>query len=219
MNILRKIKRAADLSVYPERCPYCGKVIYYREYACEECKADFPDAPVVSYVRYGYFCVAPFEYKGKFAEAVKSFKFNDNPRYAKPLAFMLVQAILESGEELEFDYITYVPMHPKQLAERRYNQSELLAREVAELTGFEVVDAIEKYKENKVQHTLSGKARMSNVKGVYRIIKENKPMLKGKTVLLIDDIVTTGSTLGECAGILEKAGCKSVYCAAVCNVE
>lgn len=214
-----RIKGAVLTAFFPERCPYCGKVIDPEQYACESCKALFPDEPVTSYAIGGYRCVAPFEYKDNFAEAVKAFKFRDGAQYAKPLAFMVVQALLNSKIELNFDFITCVPMHREQQAERGFNQSELLAKECAKLMDIPYTDALEKFKKNKLQHTLSGKARLNNVKGVYRAVGKNKPELKDKKVLLIDDIVTTGSTLGECSKVLIKAGCKEVLCAVVCDAD
>ena len=118
---------------------------------------------------------------------------------------------------MDFDYITCVPMHKEQKLNRGYNQSELLAKECADLMRTKYIHSLEKYKKNQVQHTLSGAERRKNVKGVYRPI--NKEMLKGKRVLLIDDIITTGSTLAECTKILSKCGCSDICCAAVCSAD
>lgn len=216
-SALNRIKDLAAVALYPERCPYCGRVIESNQYACEDCKAEFPDEPVDGYALDGFRCVAPFEYINRFAEAVKAFKFSECAQYAKPLAFMVVQAALISYKELNIDCVTCVPMYREQQWERGYNQSELLAKECAKIMDIPYIAALEKYKKNKLQHTLSGRARLANVKGVYRVAEKTKPLIAGKTVLLIDDIITTGSTLSECSKTLIKSGCKEVLCAVVCD--
>lgn len=77
-------------------------------------------------------------------------------------------------------------------------------------------DTLEKFKENLEQHSIKASERAKNVMGVYRII--DKELIKDKKILIIDDIITTGHTLGECAKILMKKGCKSVDCAVLCSV-
>lgn len=204
-------------SFFPVRCPYCDIVIDPQRYACDECSINFPEIPITTYIEGGYRCIAPFLYKDNFAEAVKRFKFNNRAQYAKALAFAIITALGSAGTDLDFDYITCVPMHKEQKLNRGYNQSELLAKECADLMRTKYIHSLEKYKKNQVQHTLSGAERRKNVKGVYRPI--NKEMLKGKRVLLIDDIITTGSTLAECTKILSKCGCSDICCAAVCSAD
>ena len=130
---------------------------------------------------------------------------------------MLVQGILEIHYEnlSEFDLITCVPMHKDSLKKRGYNQAELLARECAEIMELPYADTLIKYKLAQAQHCIKANHRAKNVKGVYRII--DKELIKDKNILIIDDIITTGHTLGECARILTKNGCKSVSCAVVCS--
>ncbi len=204
-------------SFFPVRCPYCDIVIDPQRYACGECSKNFPEIPITTYIEGGIRCVAPFLYKDSYAEAVKRFKFNSRAQYAKAFAFALVNALGSSGVDLNFDYITCVPMHKEQRIKRGYNQSQLLARHCAELMQTVYIDALEKFRQNQVQHTLSGAERRKNVKGVYRAL--NKEKLKDKRVLIIDDIVTTGSTLAECTKILSKSGCGEICCAVVCCAE
>ena len=112
------------------------------------------------------------------------------------------------------DIITAVPMYYKNMRERGYNQSELLAKECAEIFNIPYAELVEKHKKNKAQHTLKGKERESNVQGVYRVI--DSQAVADKNILIIDDIITTGNTLGECCKVLKKAGCKNICCAALC---
>ena len=216
MAIFKRMIVAVENAFFPARCPYCDKVIYHEQYAFEDCKAKMPDVPVTNYIEGGYRCTSPFMYKECFADAVKAFKFNNRPQYAKALAFAVVTS-LNITDNLQYDYITCVPMHPKLKNQRGYNQSELLAKECAKLMGVKYIDALEKFKQNKPQHSLKGSERRKNVKGVYRAV--NKDKIKGKKILLIDDIITTGNTLAECAKMLKKSGCEEIDCAAICYVN
>ena len=129
---------------------------------------------------------------------------------------MIVQSVLEVHEEINFDIITCVPMHKDDRKKRGYNQAELLARECAKIMNIPYIDTLEKHKKNKVQHSIKAKERAKNVRGVYRLIQ--KDIVKDKNILIIDDIITTGHTLGECAKVLSKGKCKSIRCAVVCSV-
>lgn len=214
MNLSGRIKRAVLTAFFPELCPYCDKVIDPEQYACRECKKKLPEYPVTAYVEGGYRCTSPFMYKDCFAESVKRLKFNNRAQYARTLAFAMVNSLGFSPNAFDFDFITCVPMYPEQKNERGYNQSELLAKECADLMNIPYIDALEKFKKNKVQHSLKGRERRSNVRGVYRPV--NREKLKDKRILLIDDIITTGSTLAECAKVLKKSGCGDIRCAVVC---
>lgn len=202
--------------VFTVKCPYCGKVICKNEYACESCKKQFPHTSLVTYAVGGYKCVCHFPYDGIFAKAVKNFKFYGNAAFAKSFAFVLVQSIIEIYKDEHFDFITSVPMHIKQKKQRGYNQSELLAKECALILNIPYVEALNKSKQNKIQHSIKAPQRGKNVKGVYKVT--DKSLIQGKNLLIIDDIITTGNTLGECSKTLIEGGCKKVCCASLCTV-
>lgn len=215
-DFIDKLKNSVKDILFPVRCPYCETVIHKTEYACEDCKKKFPSPAIIKYAVGGYKCTSPFPYDGIFKKAVKRFKFGNKGGYAKQLAFPIVQSILESYQCVNFDLITCVPMHKKRLVQRGYNQAELLAKECANIMNIPYCDTLEKFKENREQHSIKASERAKNVKGVYRIT--DKELVNGKNILIIDDIITTGNTLGECAKILMKQGCKSVDCAVLCSV-
>lgn len=215
-DFIDKLKNSVKDILFPVRCPYCETVIHKTEYACEDCKKKFPSPAIIKYAVGGYKCTSPFPYDGIFKKAVKRFKFGNKGGYAKQLAFPIVQSILESYQGVDFDLITCVPMHKKRLAQRGYNQAELLARECAKIMNIPYCDTLEKFKENREQHSIKASERAKNVKGVYRII--DKELVRDKNILIIDDIITTGNTLGECAKILMKKGCRSAGCAVLCSV-
>lgn len=215
-DFIKKFKTTVSDLLFTVKCPYCGKVINRNSYACDECKSIFPETSIVKYAVGGYKCAVSFPYSGIFKRAVKVFKFKNCGVYAKQLSFMIVTSINEIYKGEKFDLITCVPMHRKALKERGYNQAELLARECAVLMDIPYIETLEKYKENKTQHSIKAKERAKNVKGVYRII--DKQLVYDKNILIIDDIITTGNTLGECARILIKSGCSKLSCAALCTV-
>lgn len=213
------IKRRFINGFYPARCPYCDDLMKDREdYACPHCKAQLPSYSLERFAIGGYFCTAALRYDGSYAEAVKRFKFRKRAQYAPKLAFMITSSVLRSftPEQLRMiDAVTCVPMHIRDLRSRGYNQAELLARECAVLMSLPYWDTIIKIKYNRKQHDLPGAQRIENVRGVYRCA--DKSLVRGKTVLIIDDIITTGATLGACAKALKSAGAETIFCAALCT--
>ena len=206
--------------LYPARCPYCDSLIANKDdYACPRCKPLLPNFSIERFAAGGYRCAVPLRYDTPFSDAVKRFKFRGRAQYAPKLAFVLTNSILElfPGEQLNaIDAVVCVPMHKHDLKKRGYNQAELLARECAALLALPFWEPLEKTKYNQKQHNLSRGQRLGNVRGVYRCIEPS--LVKGKTVLLVDDIITTGATLGACAKALKAAGAKAVYCAPLCTV-
>ena len=90
-----------------------------------------------------------------------------------------------------------------------------MARTIAEELNIPYTETLFKHKNNKVQHTLKGKDRMNNVKNAYKVI--DKSLIKDKNILIVDDIITTGCTIGECAKTLFKGGCNTVCCCTLCK--
>lgn len=198
--------------LYPERCPYCTRVVRMGELFCEECKESYTGITYHTYARGGYLTVSAVPYIDIFAEGIKRFKFDKGQQYAYQLARIMADAITKEYNDEEFDYISFVPLHPTKLAERGYNQSELLSRELSKLLNIPTVNALKKSRNNQPQHSLKrASQRESNVKGVYRLTE--KEIAKNKRILLIDDIITTGNTMGECARMLMNGGAGRVLCA------
>jgi len=198
-------------TVYPKRCPCCEKVIYESETLCSKCQSEFNGITYRKYAKGGYDCVSAVPYDGVFARGIKNFKFKNRRQYANQLASIIHNAIKCEYSDIRFDYITYVPLHPKKLSERGYNQSELLAKELSEFMNIPLVEALYKTRNNQPQHKLTAKKRSENVQGVYKL--KDDIHLSGKTILLIDDIITTGNTLGECAKTLDACSPLKIYCA------
>ena len=111
------------------------------------------------------------------------------------------------------DLLTPVPLHPRRLAERGFNQSELLARDLGERLGIPVAGCLERRRETKAQAGLKAASRWSNVREAFRCADE--VVLDGRRVGVVDDVCTTGATLEECARALRAAGCSAVWGIAV----
>lgn len=200
--------------IFTVHCPYCGKVIDRNKNACNNCNNKFPEVPVVRYAAGGYICVSPFPYSDIFRKAVIDFKFHNCSVYAIRFAPEMVRVINQMYSDKTFDVITCVPMHKDSLRERGYNQAELLAQSCAELMGIEYAQLLVKTKKNKAQHSIKASERAKNVRGVYS--PADKDLIKNKRILIIDDIITTGNTLGECARILTKYKCGEISCCTLC---
>ena len=129
---------------------------------------------------------------------------------------LLVEGILGVDCYIKFDCITYVPLRPERKRSRGYNQSECIASDISSIINVPCEELIFKIKSNHIQHELDFSSRIENVKGVYAV--KNEQAVKGKIILLCDDIITTGSTLRECAKTLLESGAKEVYCCVIASV-
>ncbi len=200
--------------LFPPHCPYCGTLIHACDMACSSCLPFFPKQPVCKRL-YGYMCVSPFRYDGIFRRAVLRFKFHNSPQYARQLAAAVANAVRREYA-VNFDFVTCVPLSAKSQKERGYNQAALLAKHTARHLHLPYKATLIKIRENTAQHSLAKAMRWKNVQGVYAL--RRKTLLAGKSILLIDDIVTTGNTLRECAHVLEKSGA-TVCWATLASVE
>jgi ComF family protein len=151
---------------------------------------------------------SPFLFQGVVRQAIHQLKYNNFKALASPLAQLLAEYV--ETRPLPVEVIVPVPLHPRRLRERGYNQSALLARELGRLVSLPVVeDSLSRLKDTPAQARASNaEIRRSNVVGVFACRDEK---LKGKPVLLIDDVCTTGATLDSCAIALNKAGASSVW--------
>lgn len=212
--MMNRVLRYISAAFLPEHCPYCGKVVKAGAPACPDCEKDFPETSLLCYAKGGYPCASAFIYDGIFAEAVKHFKFHHRTDYSEKLAEQIAKAVAERFSDIDFNFITCVPMHKKQQNLRGYNQSQLLAEKLSKAITIPYLDLLVKHKENEPQHSLSGLEKRDNVKGVYKAVNTDK--IKGNNILVIDDILTTGYTLGECCKTLTKAKAKIICCATLC---
>ena len=142
-----------------------------------------------------------FKYEGLIRKLILDFKFNDKPYLYKTFVNFLLknEKIFENIKK--YDKIIPVPISKKRYKERGYNQSELIAREIERQTKLEMLNnCLIKTKNIIEQSKLNKEDRKRNIQGVYTL--KNGQLIEGKSILLIDDIYTTGSTVNECSKIL-----------------
>lgn len=203
---------------YPERCPYCSALIEATEIACEVCydKIRRKHIPIPSGAR-GFRCISTFVYDGRVRRMILRLKYHDRTQYIPQIAALLARDIENTYRGEEFDLITAVPMYKSDLKKRGYNQSALLARELGRLLDLPYHETIDKIKRTKKQHHLNYKERKTNLNGAFKVI--DKDSVKGKRILMIDDIITSGYTLGNCCKVLSRAKPALICCATIASVQ
>lgn len=219
MDLKKLLSFAADL-LFPPHCVFCGRVVSPGTRVCRKCAEETVRTGGTRYMNLSangenIRCAALYVYSGAVRKSIIDFKFNGRKEYARFYAEKLAEQVPESFPEVRFDAVTPVPISGERKRKRGYNQSELIARPLAGLLGVSCAELLYKKRDNPEQHMLDKKQRRRNVRGVYGAVGTRA---EGKTVLLVDDIVTTGATLSECAGVLYGAGAKLVVCAAVAQV-
>ncbi|WP_032113052.1 ComF family protein [Candidatus Paracaedibacter symbiosus] len=153
---------------------------------------------------------AAFRYDSLIRDLILKLKHGDATYLAKPLGLWLAR----SGKDLllKSDVIIPVPLHRWRLFKRRYNQATLLGRELSRHSGVPLLtNILQRRKNTESQHGKSRKARAANVKSVFKIDSKDIALLKKKSILLVDDVWTTGATLEACIKSLKRAGAKDVY--------
>ena len=203
---------------FPERCPYCNKVVEPEEYACENCRKMLRDKhqAIKSGAR-GYRCVSSFIYDGRVRRILLRIKFHERTQFLPQLAVILAQDIRNTYPDIAFDCITAVPMHKRDLHKRGFNQSEILARSLGELLELPYLETLTKIKRTKQQHRLKFAERKKNLNGAFAVI--DKELVRGKRILVIDDIITSGCTLGNCCKTLNKAKPELLCCATIASAR
>lgn len=205
-------------------CPDCAKTLERLEAPfCQVCAEPFPGdlahaftCPNCAGMAMEFdFSVCGWMASGALREAIHRFKYEKQSQLRGALARFLRDALEDpriSGEPAWV--LVPVPLHPRRRRERTFNQSEELARELAKLTGFPWMDALKRVRPTATQASLSRAGRLENLKGAFRL-RRRAAALRGRPVLLIDDVFTTGSTACECARALRAAGPSKIAVAAV----
>ncbi len=157
---------------------------------------------------------APFRYDGIIKRLIHDLKFSNSSSYAKPLADLLYEALPPYYDLSGFDMIVPVPLSGKRLDERKYNQAELIALELARLLGVEMADdVLFRVRDTKRQMSLTRNQRLLNVKCAFLASEA----VSGKSILLVDDIYTVGATANECALTLKGKGAAKIDAVVLCT--
>jgi len=149
------------------------------------------------------------QYSGAAREIVHFFKFGGYWGLATPIAEMMEEDVRSLAKEEDDSVVIGVPLHRIRQRERGYDQARLLARDLSARLGLDCIeDALKRCKNSKPQAQLSLKERVGNMSGAFKITNFSK--IRGKTIFLVDDVITTGITLGSCATALIGAGAERV---------
>jgi len=237
MNLLSKF---IDI-IYPPRCPICRKFLWDNRTGdksngvsfCEACFSDFKKIrsplcpicwrPFVSQVEEDHPCedclrtkpfyeaaAAPYLFEGSLMTAIHKYKYGPKSFLADYLGPLLAHFAERWGVTSDDFLAMPVPLHLKRLRQRGFNQSLLLARHVADRLQCELdFLSLRRVRYTLPQTGLGKDARRKNVRGAFHL--KDPEIVKGKTVLLVDDVATTGNTLNECSRVLKKAGCNEVF--------
>ncbi len=211
--------------LFPARCVVCGKVTpdggdfcsicdlsgeYISADCCELCGEEKKNCACKGRKNHFEKLCAPFYYRGSVKEMVRNFKFRGKQWLREPLSRYMAERAEEKLNVQEIDVVTCVPFTKKQLRRRGYNQSGLLAEGVARDLGLPFDgELLVKLYDINAQHSMAKANRAGNVMGIFHVPCPEK--VRGRTVLLCDDIKTTGATLDECSKMLILNGAYKVY--------
>ena len=149
-------------------------------------------------------------YDGALKELVHRFKYKGKTVLAKIFSKLMIDYIKDNPEIADVDLVTVVPLHKERLREREFNQSLLIANPISKEHSLMLTNTLEKTRKTRYQNELLKGERTKNLEGAFSV--SHSADIKDKKILLIDDIMTTGSTLRECAKTLLNGGAGSVKC-------
>jgi competence protein ComFC len=209
--------------IYPPHCGGCqkfgerwctdcqSKVVKFTKSVCPKCGSNEPHAHLCAHCKSSPPEITGMRSWGKYAgplrEAIHQLKYKHDLGLGEALSVHLIDTLKQASWIV--DLITAVPLSVNRLAERGYNQSNLLARPVALAVNVPFQpNAISRARETISQVGLSARERKANVQDAFAA---NPSLVKGKAVLILDDVMTTGATLLNCSSALLKAGAKEVY--------
>jgi ComF family protein len=210
---LNALEHLLDL-LFPPRCPFCDKLLQEGEsLLCARCQRQLPwtegdrGEQKLEFVEC---CVSPLWYREAVRTAFHRYKFTGRRDHAPVYGALMAQCVTDrlAGR---YDLLTYVPLSARSRRRRGYDQVRLLGRELSRRLDLPLTDTLVKTRATQAQSGLRDDgARRANVLGAYQTRKDAP--VAGKRVLLVDDVVTTGSTLSECARTLRTAGAAEVVC-------
>lgn len=206
-NLLRRFMSVATDLLFPPRCAGCGRI---DAHWCQTCSREIAAIPFPGHIETAEHLqavAATAPHKGILREAIQALKYDNARAAAEPLGKRLADCLQQ--QDWMIDTMIPVPLHTQRLAERGYNQAQLLAEQVAKMTGILCQpQALQRIRNTQSQVTVSGAERMINLQHAFTA---NPITIQNHIVLLIDDVYTTGSTLSTCAEALMAAGAQAVY--------
>lgn len=204
---------ALDL-LFPPKCPFCERVLDDpRAPLCPECQPVLPwleGKDALRKVDFTEGCYSVVEYRDAVRKAIHRYKFTPIRARGKALGSLMAQCVRDHPE-IQGEVITWAPLSAKRRKTRGFDQAEELARQVGEELSLPVESLLVKQVHTGQQSSLKDDAqRRANVLGVYSL--RPGAGVRGRRVLLCDDVVTSGATLSACAKVLMEAGAEEVWC-------
>ena len=179
-------------------CPDCQNFLDERSFSCGICTHNVTLSAVRSLGTFDDF----------YQKLIHGFKYQQKISLGQRLGRRLGEMLIKDKTVSRFDCLIPVPLHSARKRERGFNQSEILAEELSKFTELPLLKTLKRIRNTKDQTKLTPEQRIENVTGAFALIDPEK--IKGKRVILVDDVITTGATLRECASVLKKAGAKEI---------
>lgn len=195
---------------YPKKCVLCEEMLEKGAFEfCHTCRSSWPELGRSSRkVPHTDRWAAVWKYEGHVRDSLIRYKFANRQSYAVPYGRMMALTVQRELDE-PFDYIAYVPISAQRKRHRGYDQVELLAEVISKELRLPYRRVLTKIRHNDPQSGIEDAAmRRANVLNAYRVTKPEE--VAGKHILLLDDIITTGATIGECARMLRLAGAETI---------
>jgi ComF family protein len=230
LHIARSILEPILQFVYPPLCLACGETLEGHErLVCESCwqcietvhaeddeyqqfLAKLTSDGVISRLFSPFY----FEKEGKLQTIIHGLKYQGYTSLGVKAGRKVGERIESARDLPKADVLLPVPLHPLKKRERGYNQSELICRGIQEVTGLPVrTDLLSRRKYTVTQTQLSLEERKENVGDAFEINEKKRDDISGKSFILVDDVITTGSTINACAKALATAGAKSICVASI----
>jgi len=187
------------------KCSICSNTFPINQFetTCFDCKAINPDFDKV---------VSSVVYNELSEQLVFGLKYNDRIDYSEIIAEFIKTSMLKESDLP--DILIPIPLHKNKLKKRGFNQATLIAKKLAQKLNIPIeYNLLSKIKDNISQSGLDREERFSNVANVYKINDKFKSSIKSKHICIVDDVITTGATVNECAKLLKKYGAHKVTCA------
>lgn len=206
--------------IFPNRCPLCNKFIDWDKLLCEKCKDELPyleNMIVKGKCPEAEKVFALFAYNDTAVDGIYGLKHSNGVNFAEYASICLVDFMAEELTFDDIDLVTCVPMSKTKLLDRKYNQAEVFAKHMSKRLGKSFNGKLLQRKHNNIeQHMLSSEQRRENAENVYHIHNKYND-IKGKNILICDDVITTGATMSKCIRLLKEMGADKVYVAAICT--
>lgn len=197
--------------IYPPCCPICRKPVDSHGAICLKCLSRIFAVREINLryrgIKFLDSCHVLCDYTAGARALIHGIKFRQASQFAHHLGILLEER-LNAKIIAGIDIAVPVPLHTARLAERGYNQSELIFRRWAENHGLHWHEALSRIRSTEPQWRLQPQDRRKNIKGAFSVTRPE--IIKNKTILLVDDIVTSGATLDECAKMLKRSGAAKV---------